>query len=207
MIQHISTGLGVIILIVSAITGGILLLSPGSIRLQRPDCGWAGWLFNILNLLFFLIMIPICGIIMIKQVQMPYFICLPALEYGGYLWVELLGISIFLIGSILLFWSRISLRRSFRLAGVKPSQSDYLTLHGPYKLIRHPMYLAALVVLFGLTLILASALLATMFIIMLFLIIKLIPQEEIQLDQAYPIAYMEYCRRVPHALFPFRHGK
>jgi len=202
MIVQISFSLGIIILMVSAITGGILLLAPGSIRLQRPDCGWAGWLFNILNLLFFMVLIPICGFMMIKGIQVPFFIYLPIIESRLYLGVELLGLLIFLLGSLLLFWSRLSLRRSFRLAGVKPSQTDYLTLHGPYKWIRHPMYLAALMVLFGLTLILASLLLAVMFAIMYFLILKLIPEEEKQLDQAYPVAYLEYCRRVPGALFP-----
>jgi len=43
---------------------------------------------------------------------------------------------------------------------------------------------------------------ALMFIIMFWLIVKLIPVEEKQLDQAYPMAYMEYCRRVPGALWP-----
>ena len=202
MIPQISFSLGTIILIVSAITGGILILSPGSIRLQRPSGGWVGWSFNILNLLFFLLLIRGCGLLMIFNVNLPFYICLPLASAPLFVGIELMGISIFLLGSILLLWSRISLRRSFRLAGVKPSQSDYLTLHGPYKLLRHPMYLSALLVLFGLSLILMSILLISMFIIMLFLIVKLIPEEEIQLDQAYPVAYLEYCRRVPGALVP-----
>ena len=202
MVSQINISLGIIILLVSAITGGILLLSPGSIRLQRPDCGWTGWMFNILNLSFFMIMIPICGLMMIKDIQLPFFICLPVSSASIFLSIELIGISIFLIGSVLLFWSRLSLRRSFRLPGVKPDQSDYLTLHGPYKIIRHPMYLSALLVLLGLTLIMLSILLASMFFTMWFLILKLIPEEEKQLDQAYPVAYMEYCRRVPGALLP-----
>ncbi|NQV14602.1 isoprenylcysteine carboxylmethyltransferase family protein [bacterium] len=204
MVAHISYGLGIIILLVSMIMGGILLLAPGSIRLQRPECGWVGWTFNIMNLLFFLVLIPLCGVLMIYNIQVPFFtyITLPTtpLLFG----LELAGVMIFLIGSLLLLWSRLSLRRSFRLAGVKPSRNDYLTLHGPYKLIRHPMYLSALLVLFGLTMMLSSIIMGLIFIIMLFLILKLIPKEEEQLDQAYPIAYSEYCRRVGGALFPAR---
>jgi len=204
MNPQISTALGILVLMVSAITTGILILSPGSIRLQRPDCGWAGWLFNIIILIFFLVMIPISGFMMIKNSQLPVFIILPVHGASFFLGVKLIGITSFILGSILLFWSRLSLRRSFRLAGVKPTQSDYLTLHGPYKMIRHPMYLAAVLVIFGLTLILASVLLAILLIVMLITILRLIPKEEQQLEQAYPIAYLEYSRRVPGALFPVK---
>lgn len=67
------------------------------------------------------------------------------------------------------------------------------------------MYLSALLVLAGLSFILISVLMALMFVIMLLLIIRLIPEEEKQLDQAYPVAYDEYCKRVPGSLLPKRH--
>lgn len=67
------------------------------------------------------------------------------------------------------------------------------------------MYLSAMLVLLGLTFILLSLLMAFMFFVMAWLIIKLIPEEEKQLDQAYPIAYAEYCRRVPGSMFPKTH--
>lgn len=205
MFESVRFGLGVIILVVSAFTGGILIFAPGSIRLQRPDCGWAGWMFNILNLVFFMLLIPLCGLMMIRDVEMPFYICLAASGSSAFIIVRIIGILFFLAGSLLLLWSRISLRRSFRLAGVKPTQSDYLMLHGPYKHIRHPMYLSALLVLFGLMLILGSTLLLIMFVIMFLLIRILIPEEEKQLDQAYPVAYHEYCKRVPGGLLPRKH--
>ncbi|MBT3252679.1 MAG: hypothetical protein HN995_02070 [Candidatus Marinimicrobia bacterium] len=205
MLAQYSQFLGSIILVVSAIVGGILILAPGSIRLQRPECGWEGWTFNILNLLFFLVLIPLCGATMLLDIHVPIFICIKMQFTPLNIILESLGLILFLLGSILLLWSRLSLRRSFRLAGVKPSQTDYLTLHGPYKIIRHPMYLSALLVLLGLTFILSSILMVIMFIMMLWLIKRLIPREEIQLDQAYPIAYSEYCRRVPGSMFPSKH--
>jgi len=202
MITPVSFGLGIVILLVSAITGGTLLLAPGSIRLQRPQCGWAGWAFNIINLSFFFILIPFCGLMMISNTQPPFFICIDITSTPLLIVLEVMGVFTFLVGSLLLLWSRLSLRRSFRLPGVMPDQSDYLTLHGPYKQIRHPMYLAALLVLVGITLILASLLMLLMCITMFLLLQKLIPKEEEQLERAYPIAYAEYCRRVPGALFP-----
>lgn len=199
---YYSFGLGVVLLISSVIMGGILVLAPGSIRLQRPECGWVGWAFNILSLLTFFILVPVSSVLMILNLELPLLLFLHIPQEGLRMGLEIAGVSIFLLGASLLLWSRLSLRRSFRLAGVKPDSSDYLTMHGPYKLIRHPMYLAALLILAGLTLILSSMLIAIMLIIMLFLIISLIPEEEKQLDQAYPIAYAEYCRRVPGAMLP-----
>lgn len=202
MIAQFSHVFGAIILVVSAVIGGILILSPGSIRLQRPDCGWVGWAFNILNLLFFLVLIPLCGVMMLLDAHIPAFICVALGSTPLSLVLEVLGLIFFLAGSSLLLWSRLSLRRSFRLGGVRPSQTDYLTMHGPYRLMRHPMYLSAILVLFGLTFILLSLLMAIMFLIMVGLVIKLIPEEENQLDQAYPVAYAEYCRRVPGSMMP-----
>ena len=196
--------LGIILLIVSATTGMILLLAPGSIRLQRPECGWVGWAFNIMNLLIFFLLIPLCSIMLIMQVDLSLFWCLSLPGDTWRIGFELIGVLVFLLGSMLLLWSRLSLRRSFRLGGVKPASTDYLTMHGPYTMMRHPMYLSALLVLFGLTLILASLLLVLICIAMTILIRKLIPAEEAQLDQAYPVAYAEYCRRTPAALWPRR---
>lgn len=139
---------------------------------------------------------------MLFHIEVPAFICVSPSNPVLRIIFEMTGLVLFLGGSILLLWSRLSLRRSFRLAGVKPSQSDYLTLHGPYKIIRHPMYLSAIMVLLGLTFILSSILMALMFMIMFWLIVKLIPEEEKQLDQAYPMAYLEYRRRVPGSMLP-----
>ncbi len=205
MIAQYSYVFGWIILVVSGVTGGIIFFAPGSIRLQRPDCGWVGWVFNILNLLFFLVLIPFCGVLILFKIHTPVFLCVswPVTQLN--IIIELLGLLLFFFGSLLLLWSRLSLRRSFRLAGVQPSQTDYLTLHGPYKLIRHPMYLSALMVLLGLAFILSSVLMLLMFVVMLWMIKRLIPKEEDQLNQAYPIAYSEYCRRVPGSMFPQMH--
>jgi protein-S-isoprenylcysteine O-methyltransferase Ste14 len=205
MVSIYSQILGSIILIASGVIGGILILAPGSIRLQRPECGWEGWTFNILNLLFFLVLIPLCGALMFLNINVPMLICIKMPSTPLTLAFESVGLVLFLCGSLLLLWSRLSLRRSFRLAGVKPSHTDYLTMHGPYRKIRHPMYLSALLVLAGLTFILQSGLMVFMFLAMFWLILRLIPREEIQLDQAYPLAYSEYCRRVPGSMIPSRH--
>ena len=61
---------GLILFLISATMGGILVLAPGSIRLQRPDCGWVGWAFNLVNLFFFFLLIPVAGILQMMEVEL-----------------------------------------------------------------------------------------------------------------------------------------
>jgi protein-S-isoprenylcysteine O-methyltransferase Ste14 len=194
--------LGSIILAMSVGMGATLLLAPGSIRLERPECGWVGWAFNIANLLFFFLLIPVSGVMLLAGLNLGILCCVEFRQPILSIVLELQGLIFFISGSFLLLWSRMSLRRSFRLGGVKPAATDYLTMHGPYNYIRHPMYLSALLVQVGVAVLMGSAVLLFMFFVMVYLVLKLIPAEEVLLDQAYPIAYSEYCRRVPGALFP-----
>jgi len=194
--------LGSIILAMSVGMGATLLLAPGSIRLERPECGWVGWAFNIANLLFFFILIPLSGIMLLMDLELGLLCCFEFSQPILSIVLELQGLTFFISGSVLLLWSRMSLRRSFRLGGVKPAATDYLTMHGPYNYIRHPMYLSALLVQAGVAVLMGSLVLLLMFLILVYLVVKLIPAEEDLLDQAYPLAYSEYCRRVPGALFP-----
>ena len=107
MVAQYSQILGTIILIASGIIGGILILAPGSIRLQRPECGWEGWSFNILNLLFFLIIIPFCGAMMLLNINIPIFICIKLPSTPMNIILESIGLVLFLCGAMLLLWSRL----------------------------------------------------------------------------------------------------
>jgi protein-S-isoprenylcysteine O-methyltransferase Ste14 len=204
MSDGISFALGAIILVVSAIMGVILLLAPGSIRLQRPECGWVGWTFNFVNLLFFFLLIPLSGLLLMGFLSEPIHRIIEYPPVSGWILLDVIGLLLFLAGSLLLLWSRLALRRSFRLGGVKPDSEDYLTMHGPYVYLRHPMYLSAILVLMGVAGMLSSLLMALMAGFMIWLVVLLIPREEEQLDQAYPIAYREYCRRVPRVMLTSR---
>ena len=108
---HYSFGLGIILFVLSAAMGGILILAPGSIRLQRPDCGWVGWAFNIMLLLVFLMLIPGCSVLMILEWQIPLFFPLDWLSQEAKLVLGIVGLVIFSGGTALLLWSRLALRR------------------------------------------------------------------------------------------------
>ena len=70
--------------------------------------------------------------------------------------VKSLGLGIFVAGSLLFVWSLLHLRAAFR-GNVDPV-TDRLVTTGPYRIVRHPVYLAMVVMAFGLALGLRSVL-------------------------------------------------
>ena len=106
------------------------------------------------------------------------------------------------VGNILLYWSRIILKRSFRLGGVAPRSEDKLITSGPYRWIRHPMYTSILLMSLGLTLLIQSALILLLFIMLTIFVILLIPLEDAQLQKSYGLIFSKYRQKVK-ALVPY----
>jgi protein-S-isoprenylcysteine O-methyltransferase Ste14 len=100
-------------------------------------------------------------------------------------------------------WALIRLGRSYQLGGIAPRAEDSIVTDGPYGLVRHPMYTAALSISLGLALLIHSWGFACVFLIYLALILSLIPLEEEGLRRAYGSLYGAYERRtrklVPYA--------
>ncbi|MFC1532033.1 methyltransferase family protein [Thermodesulfobacteriota bacterium] len=116
--------------------------------------------------------------------------------------IETLGMILFFVGNILLYWSRIILRRSFRLGGVAPRAEDRLVISGPYRWIRHPRYTSILFMSLGLTLLIQSALILFLFIMLTVFVILLIPSEDAQLQKSYGLTFSKYRQKVK-ALVPY----
>ena len=75
-------------------------------------------------------------------------------------------------------------------------------MDGPYRLVRHPMYTAALIISLGLSLLTQSWAFLGVFGLYLILILLLIPLEEEGLQQAYKKQYIPFQRRTKR-LIPF----
>ena len=78
-----------------------------------------------------------------------------------------------------------------------------LVTHGPYELVRHPLYTVMFVALISVGVISANALILFPALIAVFVILGRINAEEQQLTEAFPDAYPEYQRRTPK-LIPTR---
>ena len=108
-------------------------------------------------------------------------------------WVRVVGILFILAGVAGFFWAARTLGRSFT-PYPRPLQEGVLVEDGPYRLVRHPIYGAGLLVLFGyglLTSVVATAALPA--IAILWWLKSSV--EERYLEARYP-GYADYRRRV-----------
>jgi protein-S-isoprenylcysteine O-methyltransferase len=89
----------------------------------------------------------------------------------------------------------LTLGRNYQLGGSAPRSEDKIVVDGPYRLVRHPMYTAALGISFGLACLTQSLALVCVFCVYLVLIFLLIPLEEDELRKAYGEQYVSYQRK------------
>jgi protein-S-isoprenylcysteine O-methyltransferase Ste14 len=188
--------LGFLILILLGILVVIKRMATGSI-LEKPKGSFLLWLVNIFNLLFLLIINPLAAILLIMEKMEAVDPSFLVLNSGLILLlVEIGGLIIYLSGFFLMAWALIRLCINYQLGGVDPRSSDRMVINGPYRIIRHPMYTAALCIALGLAFLIQSTACFTAFCIYLVLIIRLIPKEEESLVRAYGESYKQYQQKV-----------
>lgn len=62
--------LGILIMVLFALQGVFTLLSPGSMRLQRPEGGLVPWVYNIVNLSTIHLLLTIPRLIPVEEAQL-----------------------------------------------------------------------------------------------------------------------------------------
>lgn len=105
------------------------------------------------------------------------------------------GLVVFLIGNLLLDWSRRSLGKNLQAAGTPPGAQNTLVTLGPYRTIRHPLYLSELALSLGLGLITGSWVFPALGLILLLLLPSVIATEEAALSRAFGEPWSDYARR------------
>lgn len=195
--------LGVVILILLGMLVIIKRRATGSlIEIDRHTQPWV-WLTNLFNLFFLLAVNPAAAVLLIAgrlEALDPTHLAIgrPLLVAG----IEIFGMILYLLGFGLMAWALAILGSSYQLGGSPPRAADVLVQAGPYRLIRHPMYTAALSIALGLTLLTQSLLFLAVFCVYLGLILNLVPIEETELQRAYPDQYGAY-RESAKKLIPF----
>ncbi|MCX7821546.1 MAG: isoprenylcysteine carboxylmethyltransferase family protein [Brevinematales bacterium] len=116
-------------------------------------------------------------------------------------WLRFFGIFLTIIGLALLVWAHNTLKDNFTTT-VLIKENHKLIKNGPYKYIRHPMYLSYLVFFTGLTFVSANYLFGILAnSIILSLITLRLPLEEKILSQRFE-EYKDYSKKVARFL-PF----
>ena len=107
------------------------------------------------------------------------------------------AVALIVLGNCLQVASKLFLRRSF---GIAPANRG-VKVGGPYRIVRHPMYVAALVMMLAVPIALGSWWGELMFPLMLGGIVWRLVDEERMLESELA-GYLEYEERVRYRLIP-----
>ncbi len=194
--------LGALILFLLAVLVIAKRVATGSI-LDKPTGNWLVQSVNIFNLFFLLVVNPVAAILLLTQFLAKIDATRLILnESLGLMILEGIGLVLYLAGFLLMAWALITLGRNYQLGGSAPRSEDQMVISGPYQLIRHPMYTAALSISLGLACLIQSLAFLAVFCIYLILILLLVPMEEDKLQKAYGEQYARY-RKATGKLIPF----
>ena len=197
------TALGVVILLLLAALVAVKWAATGSVMQEKPSGGFWLWLIHLFNMFFLLIANPLAGILLVANYLDTTDVTRVAVNSRPVLLVlEIGGFALYILGYALMAWALLSLGRIYQVGGSIPREADRIVTAGPYALVRHPMYLAALCISLGLACVIQSLAYLAVFKIYLILILALIPLEEKRLRAAYGEAYNAYARKAG-ALIPF----
>jgi protein-S-isoprenylcysteine O-methyltransferase Ste14 len=179
--------LGMLVIVKRVATGSILDKPKGNLMVQ---------LVNIFNLFFLLAVNPVVAILLITRRLATIDPTHVTIDERWILMVlEIVGLLKFAIGYFLMAGALVTLGRNYQLGGSAPRSEDKMVVDGPYRLVRHPMYTAALGISFGLVCLIQSWALFCVFCVYLVLIFLLIPLEEDELRKAYGEQYVSYQRK------------
>jgi protein-S-isoprenylcysteine O-methyltransferase Ste14 len=109
--------------------------------------------------------------------------------------VSWIGVLFCLVGLLLILWSLISFRQSFRI-GIDADHPDSLITEGVFAFSRNPIYVAFAIILIGQFLIFSNWIMLIYIGAATWLFHRQVLREEEYLNRRYGQAYAEYCSRV-----------
>jgi len=131
--------------------------------------------------------------IVLQPLLMPWLGLLITARWG--LVLQILGVIILLLGMLLIIWVRLHLKNLFS-ERVELQEGHYLVNTGPYALIRHPLYSAFFLMLFGLLMVKPGIIELCLFGFAFWHFSKLAKEEDVLLSKELP-GYKEYMAVTP----------
>lgn len=186
--------LGTIVLVLLGLLVIAKRAATGNIIRDTPSGGFLLWVVHLFNLCFLLVVNPVAGILLVAGRFEEADVTRLSLPSPAVIAFEGAGIALSLLGYVLMAWALATLRRNYQVGGSVPRPADHLVAQGPYAIVRHPMYTAALCISLGLALATQSLALLTVTVLYLVLIVPLMPFEEEGLRRAYGNEYERYAR-------------
>jgi protein-S-isoprenylcysteine O-methyltransferase Ste14 len=129
---------------------------------------------------------------------------IPGLDYRfGWsrvpLWLTILSQTLFFVGSLITLW--VMKENTFASRTVQVEEGQQVISTGPYRLVRHPMYFGAILMVLFTPLALGSWWALPGFLLVIPLIVLRLLHEEIMLRRELP-GYSDYCLRTRSRLVP-----
>ena len=195
--------LGIVILLLLGMVVIVKRMATGCILKDKPKGNLWIWLTHIFNLFFLLVANPLAAMLLITRRLEAVDATHLAIDVPWLLMaMEAVGIVLYVTGFLLMAWALIRLGSNYQVGGSAPRAADEIVTVGPYRLVRHPMYTAALCISLGLACLIQSLAYLGAFCVYLVLIVLLIPVEEEGLRRAYGERYAAYQQEVKKVL-PF----
>ncbi len=110
------------------------------------------------------------------------------------------GLVLFVAGNILLASTRPSLGRNLQMPTTLPRDGNTLAITGPYRFIRHPIYLADILLALGLGLIVGSWIFPALGVVVAILLPSIVAAEERDLAARFGDAWSAHTRRTARVL-------
>ncbi len=194
-------GFAMLVLLASLVV--VKRAATGSIMRDTPTGGAWLWAVHVFNLGFLLLVNPVVAVLLVtRRIEAldPTHVAVGPRSF--LIGLELAGGLLYLAGLALMVWALVTLRGSYQAGGTAPRVADAMTTGGPYGLVRHPMYAAALAISLGLACLVQSLGCLVVFAGYVAMMTRLIPFEEDALRQAYGERYAAYQREV-RCVVPF----
>ncbi len=141
--------LGLLILLLLGTLVFVKRIATGSI-LDKPEGNFVIKLVNIFNLFFLLMVNPVAALLLVTRhldTIDPTHIDIEVFWFSMAL--DTAGLLLYVMGFLLMAWALIRLGSNYQLGGITPRVTDKIVVDGPYRLVRHPMYTAALSISLG----------------------------------------------------------
>ncbi len=164
--------------------------------LRRSKGRRTGWAKQILRLpVYLLIGVPYFGLCFCLWRPLPL-----TLSARARIAALLLGLLLYFPGLAFVFWGRLTLGKMYNVSsgfGVELYANHHLITHGPYTIVRHPMYVGLLIAALGGLLIYRTWTLAFLALNALSVIVFRSRREEEALAIEFGEQWAAYCQQVP----------
>jgi protein-S-isoprenylcysteine O-methyltransferase Ste14 len=137
------------------------------------------------------------ALILAFQTLAAYVTPLPKTAFNGY--ITVLGIEMFIIGVVLVFWARHVMQQSWGVPGEHAKKQNSLVTSGPFAFSRNPIYVGFALLYLGFAIAIQSWLIILRIPLLIYFYKSAVKEEKL-LEKMFGEKYLKYKFKVPRFL-------